>query len=153
VSRSTPERTTRPSELVLQNPNRYPEAGVRRLRPWLTALLARLAPEGQSLAVRFVGDRAMQRLNREYRGRDATTDVLSFPGEETLDGDHLGDVVVSVPAARRQASTAGHPTERELRLLLLHGVLHCLGHDHETDRGEMRKLEARLRRRWLDWRA
>ena len=58
--------------------------------------------------------------------------------------------MISVPTARRQARAAGHSAERELRLLLLHGVLHCLGYDHETDEGEMERLERRLRRRWLE---
>lgn len=149
----TPSRPD-PPEIVLQNPNRYPEAAARRLRPWLEALVAELAaghePAPASFGVRFVGDRAMRAMNRDYRGRDRTTDVLSFPGEETPEGPHLGDVAVSVPAARRQAAEQGVPVERELRRLLLHGVLHCLGHDHESDGGAMERLERRLGRRWLD---
>jgi probable rRNA maturation factor len=133
-------------EIAWLNANRYPEAAARRLRPWLAALLAALLPAGcHSLGVRFAGDRSVRRANREFRGKDGTTDVLSFPGE----GGHLGDILISVPAARRQAAAAGHDAERELRVLLLHGVLHCLGHDHETDGGEMERLERRLRRRWL----
>lgn len=132
-------------EIVLLNPNHYPETGVRRLRPWLAALVAELAREAKSLGVRFVGDREMLRTNRQFRGQDKTTDVLSFPGEE----GHLGDVLISVPAARRQAAAAGHGVDAELKTLLLHGVLHCLGYDHETDRGEMERLERRLRRSWI----
>jgi probable rRNA maturation factor len=132
-------------ELVLLNPNRYPESGPRRLRPWLASLTAALAPETESLGVRFVSDREMRRVNRQFRGKDRTTDVLSFPGEE----GHLGDVLISVPAARRQAAAAGHDVSRELKILLLHGLLHCLGYDHETDEGEMERLERRLRRRWI----
>ena len=75
--------------------------------------------------------------------------MLSFPGEETPEGRHLGDIVVSIPTAARQAAERGATLLEEVKLLLLHGVLHCLGHDHETDRGEMEKLETRLRRRWL----
>jgi probable rRNA maturation factor len=132
-------------EIVLQNPNHYPEAGARRLRPWLAALLAALAPGRESLGVRFVGDREMRRVNRQFREKDKPTDVLSFPGEET----HLGDILISVPTARRQAGEAGHGIDRELKTLLLHGVLHCLGYDHETDDGEMERLERRLRKKWL----
>ena len=132
-------------EIALQNPNRYPEAGARRLRPWLGGLVAELAPEAESLGVRFAGDREVRRANRHFRGKDKATDVLSFPGEE----GHLGDILISVPTARRQAAGAGHPVERELKILLLHGLLHCLGHDHETDSGEMERLERRLRRRFL----
>lgn len=132
-------------EIVLQNPNRYPEAQARRLRPWLERLVSEVAPQAQSLGARFASDREVRRANRTWRGKDKATDVLSFPGDE----GHLGDILISVPAARRQAGSAGHPVERELKILLLHGILHCLGYDHETDQGEMERLERRLRRRWL----
>ena len=138
------------AEIALDNPNRYPEARARRVRPWLAPLVAELAPGAASLGVRFAGDRALRRANRGFRGRDAPTDVLSFPGGPTPEGRHLGDLLISVPAARRQAAAAGHGVERELRVLLLHGVLHCLGHDHESDGGAMERLEARLRRLWID---
>ncbi len=138
------ERAAR--EIVLQNPNRYPEAAARRLRPWLAQVVEALAPPGKlSLGVLLAGDREMRRVNRTFRGQDETTDVLSFPGE----GAHLGDILISVPAARRQAAARGWSTGRELEALLLHGLLHCLGHDHETDQGEMERLERRLRRRWV----
>jgi probable rRNA maturation factor len=138
-------------EIVLLNPNRYAEAGTRRLLPWLTGLVAAVAPHAESLGVRFVGDRSMRLTNRRFRGKDQTTDVLSFPGEDVGDtgGAHLGDILISVPTARRQAAEAGHPVDRELKILILHGILHCLGHDHETDQGEMERLERRLRKRWL----
>jgi probable rRNA maturation factor len=138
-------------ELALLGAGRFPEAATARLRPWLAALVAALAPGWRSLGVRFTGDRRMRRLNRDHRGKDQTTDVLSFGGDATpasAEG-HLGDIVISVPAARRQAAAAGHGAEREIRVLLLHGVLHCLGYDHESDGGEMERLERRLRRRWL----
>lgn len=102
-----------------------------------------------TLAVRFVSDREMRRLNRDYRDRDATTDVLSFPGGETPEGPHLGDIAISVPAARRQARRRNHSVSRELRVLMLHGLLHCMGYDHETDDGEMLRFERRMRRRWI----
>lgn len=137
-------------ELSLQNARRYPEVGVRRLRPWLERLVEELAPDHASLGVRFTGDREMERINRKFRSREGTTDVLSFPGGDSPEGRHLGDVLISVPAARRQAEAAGHAVERELRVLLIHGVLHCLGHDHEEDDGTMERLERRLRRRLVD---
>jgi probable rRNA maturation factor len=139
-------------EIVLLNPNHYPETGTRRLRPWLARLVAALAPEAKSLGVRFVGDREMRRTNRQFRGKDRTTDVLSFPGDsgDSGEGGHLGDILISVPTARRQGAEAGHGVDRELKTLLLHGVLHCLGHDHETDQGEMERLERRLRRTWIE---
>ena len=135
-------------DVVLQNPNRYPEVRAARLRPWLARLLAAVAPGRESLGVRFCSDREMRRVNREYRNLDMTTDVLSFPGED----GHVGDVLISVPTARRQAAVAYHGVESpelELKTLLLHGVLHCLGYDHETDDGQMERVERRLRRTWL----
>jgi probable rRNA maturation factor len=136
-------------EVVLQNPCGYPEGEDAELLPWLRGLLAELAPRAASFGVRLTSDREMRRLNRSFRGKDYPTDVLSFPGEPTPDGDHVGDVVIALPVARRQAAEAGHGTARELRVLLLHGVLHCLGHDHESDEGEMERLEAELARRWV----
>jgi probable rRNA maturation factor len=136
-------------EIALQNPNRYPEARARELRPWLGLLLTALAPGAGSLGVRFSGDREVRRLNRTYRGKDKTTDVLSFPGDVAEGGEHLGDILISVPVARRQAEAAGHSVEREIKILLLHGILHCMGYDHETDQGEMERLERRLRRTWI----
>jgi rRNA maturation RNase YbeY len=85
----------------------------------------------------------MRRLNRSYRRRDRSTDVLAFPG----DGQALlGDIVVSVPYAAREAARRGDPVLREVDRLLLHGFLHLMGYDHEVDHGEMDALEARLRR-------
>ncbi len=138
------------TEIVLLNPNHYREAGTRRLLPWLAPVVAALAPESEGLGVRFVGDRAMRLANRRFRGKDKATDVLSFPGDAAGEGKgYLGDILISVPTARRQAEAAGHDVDRELKVLLLHGILHCLGYDHETDQGEMERLERRLRKRWI----
>jgi probable rRNA maturation factor len=135
--------------VTVQNPCQYREAGARRLRPWLVELVASLVDAAPSFVVRFVSDREMRQLNRLYRNQDHTTDVLSFPGEESPEGDHVGDVVISVPTARTQAHRAGHGIETELKILMLHGLLHCLGYDHETDGGEMEALERDLRRKWI----
>lgn len=150
-------------EIAVQNAARAPEVRVRQLRPWLLALLADLAPRAASFTLRFTSDREMRDLNHRYRGKDKSTDVLTFPGDlhgqqelelgATSPGaaePHLGDVIVAMPTARRQAVAAGHSVERELRLLTLHGLLHCLGYDHETDDGAMERLEQQQRRRWLD---
>lgn len=136
-------------EIALQNPRRYRSLDPPDLRRWLARVLDDLAPDADSFGVRFVNDAEMQRLNLQYRGHDSTTDVLSFQGEEASKGYHLGDVVIAVPTARRQSVAGGITEQREIRTLLLHGVLHCLGHDHETDAGEMKRLEGRLRKRWL----
>lgn len=99
---------------------------------------------GAEVSVLFCGDRRMRGLNRRYRGKDRSTDVLAFPAGP---GPLLGDIVVSVPYARRQARRRGEPSSREVDRLVVHGFLHLLGYDHETDRGEMDALEARLRGR------
>ena len=143
---SAGEGRLRRPEIVIQNAGSYPELAAVELRGWLQSLVASLAPGHESLGVRFNGERAMSELNRRFRGRRGATDVLSFPGEN----GHLGDVAICVARARSQAAERGHALEREIRLLLLHGVLHCLGYDHESDDGEMAALERRLRRRWLD---
>jgi probable rRNA maturation factor len=99
------------------------------------------------LCLVFAGDAALRRLNRRYRGKDRPTDVLSFPGPGGADG--LGDVVISVPAAERNARQLGRSLAQELDVLALHGFLHVLGFDHETDDGTMDRLERRLRLRLL----
>ncbi len=83
----------------------------------------------------------MRRLNREFRKIDRPTDVLSFPADVP---GLLGDVAIDVPYAARQARRRGHALDREVQLLLVHGVLHLLGHDHETDGGEMFRRQRRL---------
>ena len=83
----------------------------------------------------------MRALNREWRGMDLPTDVLSFPSG---DRGFLGDLVIDVPYAARQARRRGHPVAREVKILLAHGLLHLLGYDHETDDGTMFRLQRRL---------
>jgi probable rRNA maturation factor len=134
-------------EIAWQNPAR---SQLGAPRAWLERLLAALAPGADSLGVRLVSRRECAELNGRYRGRQEPTDVLSFPGETGPEGRHLGDIVICPAVARAQARRAGHRPEVELKTLLLHGVLHCLGHDHETDDGEMEQLERRLRRRFID---
>ena len=92
----------------------------------------------------LVPDARVRALNRQYRKKDAPTDVLSFLAEEK---GQLGDVVIAVGVARRQAREAGHSLQTELRVLALHGLLHLLGYDHEHDDGQMARLERRLRRK------
>ena len=101
----------------------------------------------REVSVYFCGDRRMAELNRRWRRKDRSTDVLAFPSVEGASG-FLGDIVISVPYARRQAKRRGEPAAREIDRLLLHGYLHLLGYDHETDEGEMDALEGRLRKRF-----
>lgn len=112
----------------------------------------KVAPaDGAGVTVAFVSDRRMRELNRLWRRKVGTTDVLSFPAAqdefERLEGLSLGDVVISVEQAARQATEHGLSFENELKQLILHGVLHLCGYDHEIDSGEMNRLELRLRRR------
>ena len=87
----------------------------------------------------------MRRLNRNFRGQDTPTDVLSFPVVQNGRVKLAGDVAISKEIARSNARTLGHSFETELKILLLHGLLHLAGHDHETDHGQMAALEQRLR--------
>jgi probable rRNA maturation factor len=130
----------------------------RRVAPApLAAFLGRLvrkAPKTTATGVVIVlgGDAMLRRLNREFRGKDRTTDVLSFAsGVEALpDGSRpLGEIVISVAQAARQAAEIGHSLSRELRILAIHGYLHLLGYDHEVDDGTMMRLQARLQRALL----
>jgi probable rRNA maturation factor len=99
--------------------------------------------------VLLAGDRTLRKLNRKFRGKDSPTDVLSFPaGASTMffGGRELaGDLAISLETAGRQARAYGHSLEEEVKVLLLHGVLHLAGMDHETDSGEMAAREAELR--------
>ena len=140
---------TAPIEIGLQNTGQLSDETLRSLEPWLREMAVTLAPDARTLTIRLTGDEELQKLNRDFRGVDRTTDILSFPGTETPEGRHLGDIVISVPAARLQAVEYDHDLTRELKILLLHGVIHCLGYDHESDDGEMDRLEAELRPVWI----
>jgi probable rRNA maturation factor len=99
----------------------------------------------------FLSDDAIRKLNREFRGKDYATDVLSFPAEaeafETENRASLGEIVISAQRADEQAKQNGLSFENEVQQLILHGLLHLCGYDHETDKGEMNRLEIKLRRR------
>jgi probable rRNA maturation factor len=113
-----------------------------RVAAWTRALLARArAPQRRAVSVLLCGDARMRALNRAWRGLDRPTDVLSFGSREA---DLLGDVVIDVPYAARKARALGHALAREMQILLAHGLLHLLGHDHETDDGTMFRLQRRL---------
>jgi probable rRNA maturation factor len=117
------------------------------LRRVIAGALDRLHVAGAEVHVLVTGDEQVRELNRRYRGVDAPTDVLAFPdGDELPSGSrYLGQLVISLDRARRQAEELGHGELRELEELVLHGTLHLLGHDHEQDRGEMAALELDLR--------
>jgi len=123
----------------------------RRWREFTARALEVVPAGGAGATVAFVSDRAMRGLNRRWRGKAGTTDVLSFPSGqeefERVEGASLGDVVISAEQAARQAAKHGLDFEGEVAQLILHGLLHLCGYDHETDNGEMNALELRLRRR------
>lgn len=112
--------------------------------------LQAIGKDEKNATIVFVSDGAIKELNRRFRGRNYATDVLSFPIEaapfEIENQSLLGEVVVSVQRATAQAKEHGLSFSDEVRQLILHGLLHLCGHDHETDRGEMNRLELRLRK-------
>ena len=101
---------------------------------------------GGEVEVLLASDATLRRLNRTFRGKDKATDVLSFPAPEEFGGEHAGDLAISVDTAKRQAEAYGHSLRDEVRVLLVHGLLHLSGMDHEVDDGEMAAREGVLRK-------
>jgi probable rRNA maturation factor len=127
--------------LTCEHPRGAPTA--RRLRIRARAYLRALGREDAELSILLVGDRRIRALNRQWRGKDAATDVLSFPLSDPPGiGTLLGDVVISLDTAARRAREEGHPVARELERYLAHGLLHLLGYDHERP-GDARRMAAR----------
>ena len=133
-------------DVVLLNRQRTRPVTQSRLRRVLAGAAEALEVGGEVSLV-LTGDRAMRALNARYRGKDRPTDVLSFPGGGGR--RELGDIVISVQTAEKNARTLGRTLAQELDVLALHGFLHVLGYDHETDDGTMDRLERRLRRKLL----
>ena len=120
-----------------------------RVRRILTGAKRAARLDAREVSVLFCADGRMRTLNRRWRGLDRPTDVLSFPAASGGAGEDgfLGDIVISVPYASRSARRREEPPAREIDRLLVHGLLHLAGYDHETDHGEMDALEARVRGR------
>lgn len=159
--------------MILLDPELEPDATSRRTKPVAVPTASRQArhvsraqrvPSARTLArflaeakaaVRLQGqvtvllttDAAIRRLNRRFRAINKATDVLSFPSGEDLAGKIAGDLAISVPTAMRQAREQGHAVSVEVKVLILHGLLHLAGYDHETDSGEMARRERVLRNR------
>ncbi len=103
------------------------------------------APADADITIVLTDDAQLRELNREYLGVDAPTDVLSFPASETdpeTGAAYLGDILISIPRAMQQAQAAGHPVEAEVQLLVVHGTLHLLGHDHAEAQEKARMWQA-----------
>jgi len=116
-----------------------------KVRRFLASLVPELGVEQRAFSIVFVTDERIRRLNRAYRGFDKPTDVLSFQG----DGGYLGDILISSETAYNQTLKSSTLSfETNVRRLVLHGLLHLMGYDHETDNGEMKAVERRLRRRF-----
>ena len=113
--------------------------------------LDRLPEEISEISIALVDDETMTGLNRKFRKKGKTTDVLTFPADDSYNvtsekgSRPIGDIVISVDQAKRQAAEEKHSLATEVRYLILHGVLHALGYDHETDKGEMNALEVEVR--------
>jgi probable rRNA maturation factor len=139
-----------PLEVVIVDRQRKHAVRKSDVRRVLEGAAETLGVAGE-VALVFAGDAFLRQLNRDYRFKDKPTDVLSFPGQDKDMG--LGDIVISVETAHGNAARAGRSLDRELEVLALHGFLHVLGYDHETDEGQMEALETRLRKRLLSRRA
>jgi probable rRNA maturation factor len=124
---------------------------VRLARRPFEGFLQRIQRELQladvDITVAFVSDREMARWNAAYRGKPGPTDVLSFPAAYGARRGVLGDIAIAPETARRYARKNGRTLADEIRVLMLHGVLHLMGYDHESDNGQMNRVEQRLRRR------
>jgi len=152
-------RQPKPHPAAIENCQR----AIRLRLPIFEAFLRRLRRElgvrPDAVFIRFVADRDMARLNGTFRGKSKTTDVLSFPSDErrrpanlrtrvkSLHGTFLGDIAISPSVALRNAQRFARSFEQEICILILHGFLHLLGYDHETDDGEMERVELNLRRK------
>jgi probable rRNA maturation factor len=122
-----------------------------RWREFSGAALQAIGAAEREATIVFVSDAAIRKFNRQFRGKDYATDVLSFPAQPEPfehEGDaNLGEVVISVDRAAAQAKENGLSTANEIEQLILHGLLHLCGYDHETDSGQMNRLELKLRRK------
>ena len=139
---------------MIVNLQRKVSIDAKSFQPFVADALTTLSEaEGRTLSVAFVSDRRMTELNRFFRGKDSTTDVLSFPSEpdefelNSEDSHSLGDIVISAEQAERQARESRLSLDLEIKQLILHGLLHLCGYDHETDNGQMNKRELELRRK------
>ena len=119
---------------------------VRSLTRFLKEAQAHVKLAG-TVTVLLTSDAAIRRLNRRFRGKDKATDVLSFPTAGPITAEMAGDLAISIPTARRQAAAQGHTLATEIRVLIVHGLLHLAGFDHESDTGQMARRERLLRGR------
>ena len=133
------------------NRQRRHKVPAKRWREFATGASKAIGAGNRDATIVFVSDAAMRKLNRQFRGKDSATDVLSFPAQlESFEGDAaatLGEIVISLDRAQSQAKENGLTLVNEVEQLILHGLLHLCGHDHETDEGEMNRLELKTRKK------
>jgi probable rRNA maturation factor len=141
---TTAKRTGASGSLAAPRTHRLPSA--RTLARFLTQAQAAVRLRGQVTDL-LTTDPSIRRLNRQFRGKNKATDVLSFPAEGVGAEQLAGDLAISVPTALRQAIERGHSLSTEIKVLMLHGLLHLAGYDHETDTGQMARRERLLRAR------
>jgi probable rRNA maturation factor len=145
VNPSDARPTTVVGEHILLNKQRKHAIDGKSVRKFVSSLSSELNVQDRSFSVVIITDEMIQRYNRQYRGFDKPTDVLSFRS----DPRYLGDILISSETAYNQARKSKTLTfETNIRRLILHGLLHLIGYDHETDEGQMRTIERRLRRRF-----
>lgn len=122
--------------------------GKRDLNRFVASVAKALGLTGE-FSVLLTGDERLRELNLQFRGKDKATDVLSFPSlPEAAEGGHGGDLAISLETAAIQAKEHDHPLQIEVKVLILHGLLHLAGYDHERDRGQMRRRETLLRKQF-----
>ena len=140
-----PHRRSRArASLVVASPYRVRRS---RLEAFAEAARRALRLRGE-VSILITDSASMRALNRRYRGKNKPTDVLSFPSPAELADQTAGDLAISMEIAKQQAKSLGHSLTAELSILILHGMIHLAGYDHQTDDGEMATLERRLRRRF-----
>jgi probable rRNA maturation factor len=135
---------------MIVNRQRRVSVAIKPLEDFYERARRELRFASESVTVQLISDAAMSRLNRTYRNKSGPTDVLSFPAngaKPSSKTEYVGDIAISLETARRNARRFSRTLPVELRVLILHGMIHLAGFDHETDNGEMERLERRLRRR------
>ncbi|MEK7845535.1 MAG: rRNA maturation RNase YbeY [Nitrospinota bacterium] len=142
-------------ELLIQNRSRL-KIDLKKIKRWVSLILKKPGYQDSEISILFVDDEGIRVLNKNYRGKDRATDVLSFSQLEEVKNSKLqtpnselllGDVVISLETAKRQAKERGHSFEKEVFILLTHGIFHLLGYDHEKSRkmaAEMRRMEREI---------
>jgi probable rRNA maturation factor len=137
--------------IEIVNRQRRHRINAKRWREFGQQGLQAIGADKSEVTIVFVTDATIKKLNSQFRGKDHTTDVLSFSSEaepfETQNKARLGEVIISAQRAAAQAKQNGLSFSNEVQQLILHGLLHLSGYDHETDNGEMNRLEMKLRRK------